>query len=289
MIQLSWSLCNVRISQDDIRKQLAQYEQEGNPAVWEVMESLYPREHKVIDSETSTAGPGASLASLKRTKADIQHREIMFQGVPGLHFIIQRQGRDWAKRKFRPLGWGPQGKTVDKQKQSNPFSVSVGSTKTYDQNTGAEAYDSPTEESAKIAAREAENKVFPSLTRVSDLATISDHADPEMMFSDFAMVADMESSGARKTAGYPEGLGDREEGRQEAGNRAVYDEVAEDGEKEKEEAESGVVLPGVSGAYATDEADLADEDSMSNDFTSDHEDNVERSNMEQMVVDLLGK
>ena len=203
MVQLSWDLCNVRIGRDDIRKELAIYEQDDKPAIWDVIESLYPHEHKVINSETSAAGPGASLASLKRTKADIQHRDIMFQGVPSLHFIIQRQDSSGGKPEF-----GSQERVIDSQIRITSSNGPRGFTfprfaDNLIETINEEAYHSPTEEAAKEAAREAENKVLPSLTRVSDLATISDLSDPGMMFSDMAMVADMEHSGAKETVSYP--------------------------------------------------------------------------------------
>ncbi len=198
VIQLSWSLRNVQISQGEIRNQLARNEQENIPAVWEVMESLYPHEHKVIDEEVSTAGPGASLASLKRTKADIQHREIMFQGVPGLHFVIQRQdgptAASGAASEKKPMDAPSKVRTQAEHDQAVSESTLLDPDEEEHVPSAEEEAAGAAEESAERAAKEAEERVFSKLTRVSDLAMSSDFSRGAETFSDMAMESDMARS-----------------------------------------------------------------------------------------------
>lgn len=202
MIQLSWTLSKVQISQRDIRNQLARNEREANPAVWEVMESLYPHEHRVITKALSGTGSEASLASLKRTKADIQHRGITFQGVPGLHFVLRRRTYLKARSELEPEG----------REVYTPIEVrSIPGTSG---DSGRAAVDRVEQEASEAdeylldedlvmeATTEVENTVIPTLTRDSDLATISDLFEPQT-FSDFVMVSDMAPPGGEEVDSYP--------------------------------------------------------------------------------------
>ncbi|KAL9580862.1 MAG: hypothetical protein Q9203_006134 [Teloschistes exilis] len=90
MIQLSWKIHRIRMQQAEIQKQVIKNQQEGNPALYEMFQELYAYEHKAIDDEIARAVSTTSLVSLKRTHADMWHRDILFKGVPGLQFTLER-------------------------------------------------------------------------------------------------------------------------------------------------------------------------------------------------------
>ncbi|KAL9010144.1 MAG: hypothetical protein Q9173_004899 [Seirophora scorigena] len=89
VIQLSWEKHQVLMLQDELRMQVNKHRHKGSQAVSESYENLYLYEHDVIVNEITTASTGASLKSLKRSSIDLWHREILFIGVPGLHFILE--------------------------------------------------------------------------------------------------------------------------------------------------------------------------------------------------------
>ena len=84
-IELTWSVQSPRVHVSTIRKHLAHMEESGLPSVVDMLETLYDYEHSMIDTYQ---GQG-ELLSLKRTKTDIQHRDITFKGVPGLQFVVE--------------------------------------------------------------------------------------------------------------------------------------------------------------------------------------------------------
>ncbi len=196
MIQLSWTLSKVQISQRDIRNQLARNEREANPAVWEVMESLYPHEHRVITKELSGTGSEASLASLKRTKADIQHRGITFQGVPGLHFVLRRRTYLKARPELEPEGREVYTPIEVRSIPGTSGDSGRAAVDRVEQEAGEAEYDSLDDDLMNEAVMEVENEVFPTLTRDSDLF------EPQT-FSDFVMVSDMAPPGGEEVDSYP--------------------------------------------------------------------------------------
>lgn len=95
MIELNWTVRDTNMQQSEIRKQLAKYEQENLPPVLEMLETLHSDEHYAIDDLISQCNglldeSRSQLIALKRTKMNISLRDMVFQGVPGLQFIIQQ-------------------------------------------------------------------------------------------------------------------------------------------------------------------------------------------------------
>ena len=84
-IELSWSIQKPKMPLSVIKNHLAHMEADGVPSIVDMLETLYDHEHSVIDAHQ---GQG-ELLSLKRTKTDIQHRDIVFKGVPGLQFVVE--------------------------------------------------------------------------------------------------------------------------------------------------------------------------------------------------------
>ncbi|KAI4198234.1 MAG: hypothetical protein LQ350_005396 [Teloschistes chrysophthalmus] len=103
MIQLSWKIHRIQMQQAEIQKQVIKNEQEGNSAVWEMSQELYAYEHKAVNDELSRGVSDASLVSLKRTHADMRHREILFKGVPGLQFILERATKQVSRPKHESM------------------------------------------------------------------------------------------------------------------------------------------------------------------------------------------
>ena len=101
-IELSWSVQNPKMHVSTIRNQLARMEAEGLPSVMDMLETLYDHEHSMIDVHQAQG----ELLSLKRTKTDIQHRDIVFKGVPGLQFIVEpkKMPKDSGRNPESPLG-----------------------------------------------------------------------------------------------------------------------------------------------------------------------------------------
>lgn len=83
------------MQQSEIRKQLAQYERENQPSVLDTLESLRAYERSVIEGineygNLSADRPRYELIALKRTWTTISHRQMVFQGLPGLRFVVQQ-------------------------------------------------------------------------------------------------------------------------------------------------------------------------------------------------------
>ena len=94
LIELSWTVRDTNMQQSEVRKQLAKYEQENLPPVLEMLETLHSDEHDAVDAlisqyHDSLDEPKPQLIALKRTKTNISLRDMIFQGVPELQFIIQ--------------------------------------------------------------------------------------------------------------------------------------------------------------------------------------------------------
>ncbi len=94
-IELNWTVRDTNMQQSEIRKQLAKYEQENLPPVLEMLETLHSDELYYIDAHIlryndSLDEPRPQLIALKRTKTNISLRDMVFQGVPGLQFIVQQ-------------------------------------------------------------------------------------------------------------------------------------------------------------------------------------------------------
>ena len=115
-IELTWSVQSPRVHVSTIRKHLAHMEESGLPSVVDMLETLYDYEHSMIDTYQ---GQGEIL-SLKRTKTDIQHRDITFKGVPGLQFVVEpieiseASNTDRGKPTVRSDGLSPEDKTRGK-------------------------------------------------------------------------------------------------------------------------------------------------------------------------------
>ncbi|KAL8946719.1 MAG: hypothetical protein Q9222_006924 [Ikaeria aurantiellina] len=92
-IQLSWKIHKVQMQQTEIQNQISHHEREGLPPVFEVYQNLYAHEYKAIEDKMSEHRIHRSLVALKRFHVDMRHREILFQGIPGLQFILQQGER----------------------------------------------------------------------------------------------------------------------------------------------------------------------------------------------------
>lgn len=97
-VELSWSIHNTRMQPLAIRKQIANNEQEGIPSVVEMLHNLHAYEQAMVDLEISKY-PEGSVLSLRRTKTDIQHRDMTFKAIPGLQFVVQHMIRSYANPK----------------------------------------------------------------------------------------------------------------------------------------------------------------------------------------------
>ncbi|KAF6225842.1 hypothetical protein HO133_009844 [Letharia lupina] len=91
-IELRWSVENTNLRPLAIRQHLAENKKNDLPSVVEMLQHLHAYEQAMVDSET-TKGSGGSVLSLERTKTDIQSRDMLFQAVPGLQFVVQRRVR----------------------------------------------------------------------------------------------------------------------------------------------------------------------------------------------------
>ncbi|KAL8655718.1 MAG: hypothetical protein Q9210_000699 [Variospora velana] len=89
VIQLSWRIHKIPMQQAEVQKQMVEAEHGGVLATFQLYQDLYAHEHKAIDYEIAKAGAGASLTSIKRTTANLWHRDIFFKGVPGLQFVLE--------------------------------------------------------------------------------------------------------------------------------------------------------------------------------------------------------
>ncbi|KAI4286934.1 MAG: hypothetical protein L6R35_003814 [Caloplaca aegaea] len=89
VIQLSWRIHKIPMQQAEVQKQMVEAEHGGVLATFQLYQDLYAHEHKAIDHEIAKAGAGASLTSIKRTTANLWHRDIFFKGVPGLQFVLE--------------------------------------------------------------------------------------------------------------------------------------------------------------------------------------------------------
>lgn len=91
-IELRWTVQNTNVRPLAIREHMAENEKNDLPSVVEMLQQLHAYEQAVVDSETSRHS-GGSVLSLKRTKTDMQSRDMFFKAVPGLQFVVQRQVR----------------------------------------------------------------------------------------------------------------------------------------------------------------------------------------------------
>lgn len=92
-VELTWTVRDTQMQQSEIRKQLAKYELENLPSVLDMLETLHSNEQSAIEDITIQYDywPPFELIALKRTRTNILHREMVFQGVPGLQFVIQHR------------------------------------------------------------------------------------------------------------------------------------------------------------------------------------------------------
>lgn len=91
-VELTWLLQNFQMRESAIHRYLNQQDYERND-VFDMLHKLHPYEKKILDGvifgiDMSTEG---SLLSLKRTKTTICHRDIIFNNVPGLQFVVRRE------------------------------------------------------------------------------------------------------------------------------------------------------------------------------------------------------
>ena len=88
-IELRWSMQSTNMDQMAIRKHMAKDEKDGIPSVLEMLQQLHAYEQSMIEL-LIPKGTGGSLRFLRRTKTDIQLRDIVFKAVPGLQLVVQR-------------------------------------------------------------------------------------------------------------------------------------------------------------------------------------------------------
>lgn len=108
-VELSWSIHNRKMHHSAIKSHLARMQADGLPSFIDTLETLSAYEHSIIDTHiagTDTQRQG-SLLSLKRTRTDIHHRDILFKGVPGLQFVVEPAGDDATKRSMGLVITGP--------------------------------------------------------------------------------------------------------------------------------------------------------------------------------------
>lgn len=91
-IELRWSVQNTNMQPLAIHEHMAKIVEDDLPSVVEMLQQLHAYEQKIVDSEASKDS-GGSVLSLKRTKTDLQSRDMHFKEVPGLQFVIQRPVR----------------------------------------------------------------------------------------------------------------------------------------------------------------------------------------------------
>lgn len=91
-IELRWSVQNTNMQPLAIHEHMAKVVKDDLPSVVEMLQQLHAYEQKIVNSEASKDS-GGSVLSLKRTKTDIQSRDMLFKEVPGLQFVIQRPVR----------------------------------------------------------------------------------------------------------------------------------------------------------------------------------------------------
>jgi len=77
-IELSWSVQNTKTQEPAIRDHMDKNEENGIPSVMDMLENLHVYEEAIVVAELSGTSSRLEilLLSLKRTKTDIQHREI---------------------------------------------------------------------------------------------------------------------------------------------------------------------------------------------------------------------
>ena len=92
VIQLSWKVHNMQLQQTEIWDQINNNEKECVSSVYEAYQNLYAHEHAALEDSISKAGAGSdvSLRALRRIYTDLTHRQILFKGVPGLEFVLER-------------------------------------------------------------------------------------------------------------------------------------------------------------------------------------------------------
>ena len=95
-VRISWTLMDTNIQQADIRKQLILYELENLPSVLEQLQTLHAYEQSqindIIDHRSFHLESNSryELVALKRTWTSIHHREMFFDSLPGLQFVIRK-------------------------------------------------------------------------------------------------------------------------------------------------------------------------------------------------------
>lgn len=95
-VKISWYLTETNVQRSDIRAQLAQYEHENQPSLLDTPKSLRAFERSLIEkinehgTQSSADRSRYELIVLKRAYTTISHREMAFQGVPGLRFVVQQ-------------------------------------------------------------------------------------------------------------------------------------------------------------------------------------------------------
>ncbi|CAF9941953.1 hypothetical protein IMSHALPRED_003113 [Imshaugia aleurites] len=91
-IELRWSMQSTNMDQMAIRKHMAKDAQDGLPSVHEMLQQLHAYEQSMVDTLISK-GFGGTVLYLRRTRTDIQLRDILFKAVPGLQFVVQHDSR----------------------------------------------------------------------------------------------------------------------------------------------------------------------------------------------------
>ena len=94
-VELSWSVQNTRMQPMAVRKHMANQEREGLPSVIEMLHDLDAYEQSMVDLQVSKY-PEGSVLSMRRTKTDIRHRDMIFKDIPGLQFVVQHVVRSYA-------------------------------------------------------------------------------------------------------------------------------------------------------------------------------------------------
>ena len=87
-IELRWTVQDTYMRSRAIRDYMNKDEKDVNPSVVEMLQQLHAYEHEMLDAQMPKCS-GRSILSLKRKTIDIRSRDMLFNAVPGLEFVVQ--------------------------------------------------------------------------------------------------------------------------------------------------------------------------------------------------------
>ena len=87
-IVLSWTVQNPKLSENAIGEHIKQHEKAGLSDMAKTLENLHPFEQRVVENAIANCRTKVRVAFALRTTSDLSTRNIRFQGVPGLHFVV---------------------------------------------------------------------------------------------------------------------------------------------------------------------------------------------------------